>query len=233
VLRVATTRRVPTVDVEIFDSRGKYLAVITAVPDSGAEATVAGFDVLKLIGGDVENLLHRGADNLVAANGLSLETAGRLNYTVSLRGRSTVATIIFSPEHTGMLLSWFVCVELGLLPANYPEPIAIRSIQNTVSSADEPVPIQPVNADDLPAIKEQLLKEFADVFDKGDILKTMSGPPMCIELQPDAVPFAVNGARPIPFARRGQEDAGRDGSERDHRTSHPADGLGTSARCRH
>ena len=30
----------------------------------------------------------------------------------------------------------------------------------------------------------------------------MAGPPLSIELQSDAVPFAVNGARPIPFAQR-------------------------------
>lgn len=141
-VRIAATRKAPTVDVEIFDGRGKYLASITAVPDSGAEATVAGFDVLKLLDGDVENLLHRGVDDLVAANGLSLETSGRLNYKISLRGVSTLASIIFCPQHTGLSLSWFVCVELGLLPANYPEPVTAPSIQST-TLLEKPEQVQP------------------------------------------------------------------------------------------
>ena len=201
-LRVAASRQVPTVNVQIFDSQGRYLSTITAVPDSGAEATVAGLDVLKMLDGDVENLLHRGADNLVAANGLSLETAGRMDYIVRFRGSSTPVTIIFSPEHSGMLLSWFVCVELGLLPTNYPEPVHVNFINGAVAPDSAAPSLQMIHVDDLPAIKEQLLKEFADVFDCNDNLRTMAGPPMSIELQSDAIPFAVNGARPIPFAQR-------------------------------
>ena len=158
-------RQVPTVNVQIFDSQGRYLSTITAVPDSGAEATVAGLDVLKMLDGDVENLLHRGADNLVAANGLSLETAGRMDYIVRFRGSSTPVTIIFSPEHSGMLLSWFVCVELGLLPTNYPEPVHVNFINGAVAPDSAAPSLQTIHVDDLPAIKEQLLKEFVDVFD--------------------------------------------------------------------
>ena len=164
-LRVAASRQVPTVNVQIFDSQGRYLSTITAVPDSGAEATVAGLDVLKMLDGDVENLLHRGADNLVAANGLSLETAGRMDYIVRFRGSSTPVTIIFSPEHSGMLLSWFVCVELGLLQTNYPEPVHVNFINGAVAPNSAAPSLQTIHVDDLPAIKEQLLKEFVDVFD--------------------------------------------------------------------
>ena len=203
-LRVVASRQVPTVDVQIFDSRGRYLSTITAVPDICAKATVTGLDVLKILDGDVENLVHRGADNLVAANGLLLETAGRLDYIVRFRELCTPVTIIFSPEHSGMLLSWFVCVELGLLSTNYPEPVLVNSINRAVAVDSAAPSLQTIHVDDLSAIKEQLLKEFAivDVFDCNNNLRTMAGSPMFIELQSNAVPSPVNGARSIPFAQR-------------------------------
>lgn len=96
-----------------------------------------------------------------------------------------------------MLLSWFVCVELGLIPPCYPEPFMINTVV-----AIPPPPIQPIDVSDVSVLEQKLLADFADVFDKEGPLKTMSGPPMSIELLPDAVPFAVSGARPIPYAQR-------------------------------
>ena len=93
-----------------------------------------------------------------------------------------------------MLLSWFVCVELGILPPCYLEPILI----NTIVTASPP----PIDMSDIPALERKLLSDFEDVFDEEGPLKTMSGPPMSIELLPDAVPFAVSGPRPIPYALR-------------------------------
>lgn len=51
-------------------------------------------------------------------------------------------------------------------------------------------------------MKAELVAEFSGLFDQSGELKTMNGPPMQIELKEDATPYAVNGARPIPFAQR-------------------------------
>ena len=57
-----SARKVPTLQVDLMNSKSdKVLANITAIPDSGAQATVA------------ENIRHRGEYLLIAANGLSLE----------------------------------------------------------------------------------------------------------------------------------------------------------------
>ena len=51
--------------------------------------------------------------------------------------------------------------------------------------------------------KQDLITEFKNVFDGKGPLPDMKGqPPMVIELNSDPVPYAVNGARPIPFAQR-------------------------------
>ena len=101
---------------------------------SDAEATVASMAILLLMGEDVNNLLQNGVDSLTAANNSSLECAGRLELQLHYKGRSVTTSILFSPEHDGMLLSCFVCVELGLLPPCYPEPIMI----NTIVTASPP-----------------------------------------------------------------------------------------------
>jgi hypothetical protein len=62
----------------------------------------------------------------------------------------------------------------------------------------------PIDMSDVAAVKQELLIEFANVFDKKGPLKTMSGPLMSIELLPDAVIFAVSGTRPISYPQRGK-----------------------------
>lgn len=52
------------------------------------------------------------------------------------------------------------------------------------------------------AIKVSLIESFKDVFNSEDILRPMSGPPMTIQLQDNAEPFAIHGCRPVPFALR-------------------------------
>ena len=51
-------------------------------------------------------------------------------------------------------------------------------------------------------LKAKLLDEFAYVFDDSDPLETMKGPPMSIELVPDAVLYALSNARTIPISWR-------------------------------
>ena len=91
-----------------------------------------------------------------------------------------------------MLLSWFVCKDLGILPPSYPHPAP--RINSVLGSAPD--------QDGIGAMKQQLIQEFADVFKSHGQLKPMAGPAMKIELLPNTVPFTVNGVRPIPSAFR-------------------------------
>lgn len=49
---------------------------------------------------------------------------------------------------------------------------------------------------------EALMKEYDDVFDKGEHLTPMSVGPMIIKLVDGTKPTNVNGPRPIPFGWR-------------------------------
>ena len=49
-------------------------------------------------------------------------------------------------------------------------------------------------------MKEQLLIEFADVFDDEEQLKEMEGPPMKIHLRENYEAYSMTAARPVPFA---------------------------------
>lgn len=66
--------------------------------------------MLHLFGEDINNMAHRGKDKLIAANGLSLESAGRVNLKIRYKNAETTTPVVVCPEHDGMLLSWFACV---------------------------------------------------------------------------------------------------------------------------
>ena len=55
---------------------------------------------------------------------------------------------------------------------------------------------------DVEKAMKSLTQEFADVFDTSGQLKPMNGKPIHIELKEDAVPYVVNGPRPIPIPLR-------------------------------
>ena len=109
-----------------------------------------------------------------------------------------------------MLLSWFVCQELGILPKEYPEPVYahVDTIATPVVSVPSKschlvcsLPPGEITSDPILVIRTLLCDAFADVFDTSGLLRPMTGPAMRIYLKEDAVPFAVNGARLISFAQ--------------------------------
>ena len=54
-------RKVPKISINLCNPEGQSLAVASAIPDCGAEASVMGVAVFNLIGEDAGNLLHRDA----------------------------------------------------------------------------------------------------------------------------------------------------------------------------
>jgi hypothetical protein len=57
-------------------------------------------------------------------------------------------------------------------------------------------------AEQISTIEAAISAEFEVVFDQEEGLRQMTGPDMVIQLRDDAVPFYVNGARPIAFGDR-------------------------------
>ena len=187
VLRSAASCTVPSIDIDISETEGQFLASVKALPDSGLGAIVASLSILQMIGKSIKDLRHRGMDDLSAANKTSMETAGSLNLQLRYYERTVITPVIIYPDVEGMWLSAKICVDLGISPPNYPNPIA-RTVNFITTN--------------IPMLRDRLLNEFADVFDGEGPLKTMIGPPIKIQLKPGGIPFAVSGARPIPFAQR-------------------------------
>ena len=109
------------------------------------------------------------------------------------------------------------CIALDILHPRYPLPLSSTRTLAPISALY--TPDQPLldndfaflHDTDIPAdpspeqanvVRETIVKHFQDVFDQSDGLRCMVGPEMMIHLRDDAIPYYVNGARPIPFAHR-------------------------------
>ena len=208
--KIAASRQAPTVSLNVLlIGRPGSSTAITAVPDSAAEAAVAGLNEMKALKISREQLSEVVDVKLEAANGLPIEAIGQTEVNLELEEWKTVATIIFSAEQDCMLMSWFDSKALGILPEHYPKPAPIRAVHAT--EPQKPTPARPKSNNtsssrpteaEIDGVKNKLLEEFSDVFDRSGPLKTMKGSPMKIELVEGAVPFAVHRPRPIPFAQR-------------------------------
>ena len=108
-----------------------------------------------------------------------------------------------------MLLSWFDCRKLGILPEDYPNPAPLTAnvVKIKLSPAGCGIGTRRPSKEEIDATKSQLLDEYAEEFDRTSPLRTMIGPPMKIELKEDAVPFSLHSARPVPFAQRDEVKA--------------------------
>ena len=109
------------------------------------------------------------------------------------------------------------CKDLPILHSEYPLllppdrlPSSLRSISDSPKKSPEAnidflgsltVPPSP-SSEQMAEIKAAIVAHYNDVFDQSAGLRCMVGPEMIIQLQDDAVPYYVNGARPIPFADR-------------------------------
>ncbi len=193
---VASHQRALQIIVSAFDADTQMaLAKVSATPDTGAEISVAGLDILRQLGGHVNNLLPVDVQ-LVTASNQAMQPIGKMDVMLKYGEQKATIELIICSDLSGMLLSWIVCKELGILHSSYPDPLPPAYSIGSVSTQHA--------TDSLDQIRKNLIQEFRDVFDEGGPLRTMTGPPMKILLKEDAIPYAVNGARPIPFAQRAE-----------------------------
>ena len=94
--------------------------------------------------------------------------------------------MVVCPDVEGMLISWFACVDLTILPQDYPRPIrpTVLHVDKTDTAEMLPLPLNIGDTSQTAVLKEKLLTDFADVFDTSGPLKTMVGPPTMIEPHP-------------------------------------------------
>ena len=174
--------RTPTITVRLLNSR-KPGHTTAATADTGACAIILGTDLFHEMGMNFDELTDRGTDTLSAADGFRLQSIGRTALDLDHEGTTFRTTAIVCRGVKGLLLSWFASLRLNAYLAPSPSSMVASATPETAHT-----------------LKAKLLDEFADVFDDSGPLKTMKGSPMSIELVPDAVPFDLSNARPIPIS---------------------------------
>ena len=211
-------RRAPRIEVDLHhNADDSFISTVQATPDTGAEASVAGITFLKQMKLETGNMCPPPDDTIIAANGTSIECIGSLNIYIHVAGKSTKETVLICKQQRGLLLAWYVCRDLGIVPHNYPLPV--RSITHEIAAEPSLVPINSPLGGTTCAVKssrtrKQLIEEFQDVFDNTDELKTMVGEPMKIHLLDNAEPFAISTTRTIPVAWREEVKASLDNMTR-------------------
>ena len=221
-------RHVPTISVELLLGAGQQAVTIKeAIPDPGAEVSVAGLDVLHALGLKEEDLPGSTFDIVMADKSAPLLSVGQLDVIVRYAGKETKATVVICPGMSGLLLSWLDCIGIDILHRDYPRPLhqalAVSSIaQQPLGPPPRKQPPPPTirtqpemhslllgqlpespSGEEIAAVNAAIMESYADVFDQ-TTLRCMAGPEMEIHLRDDCVikPYHVPGARPIAFADR-------------------------------
>ncbi|PAA65850.1 hypothetical protein BOX15_Mlig025290g1 [Macrostomum lignano] len=160
----------PVVNVQIGG------VTLTMMPDTGSNITAIRVE-------DMQKLARRprileAADGPTAANGQCMKVIGKFHDSISI-GETKITTDIYVLDRlTVPVLSWRACVDLGIIPRNFPRQ-QINSIATRTATA------------------EDLISEFPAVFD--GIVRPMKGEAFSIKLREDAQPFSIKTPRRIPF----------------------------------
>ena len=202
----------PTIKVDIHH-KGLHRGSTCAFPDSAAEVSIAGpkfLDDIAWEGGQLN--LNPPSEQIFAANRTGFLVLGSLNLEIHYRGRSALTEIFIVDSPSDLLIEWKACIDLGILPANFPEPIGesreVRQVSKAVGwfspkvevSKLGPIPDEPSEAE-VSRLRDKILELYPDVFCETK-LSTMRCKPYKIELTPDAVPIQCTTARAIPVALR-------------------------------
>ena len=174
----------PTIEVHMSSLNGA--TKVQALPDSGADISVAGKAALEQLGEHRDNLLLSELTPK-AANGTSMRPIGKLPVTFALGEQKHVDDLHIYHDVKGVLLSWRAAKGLHILPEDYPQP-------------SNPTPVQLCTTRVHTATSQDIMKEFPSVFDGR--IKTMEGENFHISLRSNAKPFCVKTPRSIPFAYR-------------------------------
>lgn len=183
----------PTVDIVISSTKNDKSIQVRGIPDTGAEATVCGPDIIKALAINAKALKSTTTERLMAANGSPISTLGKIRLQLKVGHISTQEDVVICEKQSHFLLSWTLCQKLKLIPDDFPNQIRRVNIEETKK---ENIPINKT--------REKLIQEFSDVFSEECELKKMSGGNMKIHLKEDAVPYAIYAARPIPILWKDQ-----------------------------
>ena len=214
------SKRAPMAKINVKTLDGQdQIGSIKFYPDSAADCTIMGKHLMGMLGMDQQDLEPPDTEGVDAANKSPFRMLGRARVTLEYCGRTVKDTIHVVEEETDFLVSWDTCIGLNILHKNYPEPIdgeppSARSISknekdapSTRTDKDSGELVEKMlsmvgdrnepSESDRKMLRDEILKEYADVFSVDEILKPMNCTPMSIHLKPGYVPTRVSTPRKI------------------------------------
>ena len=194
--QVISAEPAPTITIRITTANGS--TVTSVLPDSGADISAAGPQLLTLLDEHQLNFLPS-LTSPHTASGHKMTPIGKLPTTFSLRGRQFCEETHIFQEVSGVMISWKACKALGNLPECYPVPLPLLP---AAADSQTPSPTVSVNVATIKtsSVTDQLMTAFPTVFD-GQI-RVMQGEEFHITIAETAKPFGVHTPRTIPFAYR-------------------------------
>ena len=194
--QVTAAETAPTIGIRILTVNGSCDTL--ALPDSGADISAAGPQLLKLLNEHTLNLLPSKVTPKTA-NGHKMQPLGKLPITFQLCGRDHREDMHIYPGVSGVIMSWKTAKGLNILPEHYPDPVAITHTA-VEPAAPKLVEVNVINTvADIPK-KSEMINMYPTVFD-GQI-RVMPGKEFHISVIANAQPFCVHTPWTIPFAYR-------------------------------
>ena len=112
------------ITVNLFSLKHRNpLGSTEATPDTSAEASLVGVNIIQRLGIDLVNLMPPSQDTLSAVNRQTVTCVGTFPCIIEYCGRFVEETIYVCPEVENFLLAWYVCQQVNILPDTYPQPI--------------------------------------------------------------------------------------------------------------
>ena len=112
------TEPAPTITVRVSSPAGSHY--IDVLPDSGADISAAGQEMLQTLGHHIDNILPSHISPRMV-NGSSMVPLGKIPITIQLGALKYKDELHIYPGVTGALISWKAAKGLGILPPHYPQ----------------------------------------------------------------------------------------------------------------
>ena len=171
-------------------------------PDSGASICLAGPQHLKKLNVNPQALIPC-RKRVTAVGGSELICKGWLPTRFTIGGNTTDQPLYICDKIDHIYFSRRGCTETNILPASFPFPMNNGASVNAVTEVTHPVRPNSIpfaaTEENVPKLREHLVKEFSSVFTKSTPFAAMNCKPVHIHLKPDAIPFATHTPIPIPL----------------------------------
>ena len=167
------------------------LIKVKATPDTGADISVCGTNLLINMGLQVNKKRKPMNSTVKAANGTIIKTKGIIRIKMQLEDNIIYEDVVVCDNQEELLLSWKTCKKLHLIPQDFPNPIKKTEVISSI-----------INEHGLKEDINKIMEDFNDVFADGESLQNMKGDPMKIHLDEKAECYSMKAPRNIPYGWR-------------------------------